>query len=275
MKEIKVIYPEIPNMGDLLNPLIIENLFGVKVIRSNRFNTQMVAIGSGLGAFQWEYKLTKMIPQLLSHIFMGNLHVWGTGFIHSNEAMTQNFFRKNVTFHALRGEKTKKRVEKILRKEIDVPLGDGGLLASKLIEVGSKKHRIGIVPHFKEQDCEIFKKLAKKHDDSIIIDLKDDPVKVLKDISECEVIISSSLHGLIVADSFGIPNVYMKVTDNLMGDGFKFEDYYSSYGLMCKPIHHSNALHITYKDICDNYEISKTQVENKKIDLINSFPKNL
>ena len=53
----------------------------------------------------------------------------------------------------------------------------------------------------------------------------------MKIISECECIISSSLHGLIIADSFLIPNQMVHLTDKLYGDGFKFDDYYSNFDI--------------------------------------------
>ena len=51
---------------------------------------------------------------------------------------------------------------------------------------------------------------------------------MIADLTSCELIFSSSLHGLIVADSFGIPNIHMELSDKLVGGNFKFEDYYSS-----------------------------------------------
>ncbi|MDE1549880.1 polysaccharide pyruvyl transferase family protein [Jeotgalibaca caeni] len=275
MKKLKVTYPVIPNMGDLLNPLIIEKLFDYKVESTNRYSSDLIGIGSGLGGFQKEPGLKNSFLQNYSKIFSGNLHVWGTGFIHSDETMTSSFFRKNVIIHALRGEKTRRRVEQIMNKDIDVPLGDGGLLASELINPTNKKYRLGIIPHFKEQEDPVFEKLKKKHSDSTIIDLREDPIEVIKKLSECETIISSSLHGLIVADSFGIPNAYVKVTDNLLGDGFKFHDYYSSFGLKCNVMSKTDILELSVTDIQRNYEVDFSEVTQKKQQLKEAFPKKI
>ena len=38
-------------------------------------------------------------------------------------------------------------------------------------------------------------------------------------------------HGLIVADSFHVPNMHVVFDERLKGDGYKFDDYYSAYGL--------------------------------------------
>ena len=53
---------------------------------------------------------------------------------------------------------------------------------------------------------------------------------VCRDISGCERILSSSLHGLIIADSFSIPNRRIGFYNNLKGGDFKFEDYASALG---------------------------------------------
>jgi pyruvyltransferase len=45
---------------------------------------------------------------------------------------------------------------------------------------------------------------------------------------ECEKIISSSLHGLIISDAYGIPNARVNVSNKLFGGDFKFIDYYKS-----------------------------------------------
>jgi hypothetical protein len=49
-------------------------------------------------------------------------------------------------------------------------------------------------------------------------------------------VISSSLHGLIVADSLGIPNVWLRLSPDVLGGDYKFKDYYSVFGLAPEPI---------------------------------------
>ena len=56
----------------------------------------------------------------------------------------------------------------------------------------------------------------------------DDWKSVIEDICCCEAIVSSSLHGLIIADTYGIPNARVKFSDNVTGGDFKYDDYFES-----------------------------------------------
>ena len=43
--------------------------------------------------------------------------------------------------------------------------------------------------------------------------------------------IRDSLHGMIVADSFHIPNMHITLTNNMFGDGNKYNDYLSAFDI--------------------------------------------
>lgn len=45
----------------------------------------------------------------------------------------------------------------------------------------------------------------------------------------CKCVLSSSLHGLIVADALGVPNRRIVLSDKIIGGDLKFDDYYSVY----------------------------------------------
>jgi pyruvyltransferase len=49
----------------------------------------------------------------------------------------------------------------------------------------------------------------------------------LEELNSCEYIFSESLHGLIIADAYGIKNAWIKMGGDV-GDGFKYRDYYST-----------------------------------------------
>lgn len=106
--------------------------------------------------------------------------------------------------------------------------GDPGLLMplyyNKNIE---KKYSLGIVPHYVHYDK--IKNLYKNDKNIIIIDVTKPNIEhVIDDITSCHKIVSSSLHGLIISDSYKIPNGWIKYDNKIRGDDTKFHDYLRS-----------------------------------------------
>lgn len=271
--KIKIAYPLIANMGDLLNPLIVENIFNVKVVSGNTLNSDLFGIGSGLKGLFFSNNIKRRLIQVGASMYKSKVHVWGTGFLNDEEKLP-GLIRKNTYFHAVRGKLSKLKIEKKLNKSLDIPTGDGGILASLLINsANEKKYRIGIIPHFREQDHPLVNQIMEHYKDSKFINLKEDPLSVIQDISDCELILSSSLHGLIVADSFHIPNLHITLSDKLLGDGFKFKDYYSNYNnVNYAPIDFTKRAFPSYSDILEQYAVSKDEVEFMKQEIKRAFP---
>ena len=103
---------------------------------------------------------------------------------------------------------------------VQVPLGDLGLLASRIWPKQPTMHNIGVVRHYVDTDDYPFA--------DIVINASDDAETVIKQISSCRVILSSSLHGLIVADSYGIPNMRIARDDVITGN-YKWLDYKTAF----------------------------------------------
>ena len=57
--------------------------------------------------------------------------------------------------------------------------------------------------------------------------------KVIDEITESNLVISSSLHGIIIAEAYGVPAIWLH-NNECSQDAFKFLDYYYSMGR--KPI---------------------------------------
>lgn len=271
-KTLNVYYAKVPNMGDILNVMVIEKLFGYKVKRHTYLTGELSAIGSGLGQFTLSNNVAISFVQRLFGIMFPSVTIWGTGFICKKER-DNGFYRKKMRFAAVRGELSKRRVERILGYKLNISVGDAGILASYLLEEPTnKKFKVGIIAHYKEQDEPIFTKLLNNYNNATFIDVRQHPSVVIKQIAECETIISSSLHGLIIADSFCIPNIHIVVSNKLLGDGFKFDDYYSSYHIEHKFIDVNSEAFPTIEFIQKNYPITIEMVEKKKKEMIDSFP---
>ncbi len=271
-KKLRVYFAKVPNMGDMLNRDIITKCFGYEVVRNTYLTGTVSGIGSGLGNYTYEEQKWKNVLKAISGVFFPEVYIWGTGFVRYKDKDTE-FYKKKTHICALRGELSRKRVEKMLGHELAVPLGDAGILAEKLLEKRpEKQYRVGIIAHYKEQDAPIFEKLLDRFDDSTFINVRGTPYDVTRKIAECELVISSSLHGLIIADSLGIPNHHITVTDNLLGDGFKFDDYYSGYGLKHDFTDMNTQDIYSLDDIRQRYMIDHAVVEQKQKKMLECFP---
>jgi len=268
--ELRLTYRRIPNMGDMLNIPIMKEIFSYDVKYSTK-SSVLLAIGSGLGSLVAEQN-AKSFYKLLYKPFLPKVHIWGTGFM--NYSNSRKFFVvRRMEVAALRGRLSKERVERALNRELSCPLSDGGILASCLLkEEEEKRYKIGVIPHFRERHNPLFKKLADSYKDSLLIDVTQDPHVVIRQIAQCESIISTSLHGLILSDSLGVPNVHAVYSGLVKGDGFKFDDYYSGYGMEHQYIRLRDNDTPQIYDIVNNYAISHDQVEQKKREMINAFP---
>lgn len=87
-----------------------------------------------------------------------------------------------------------------------------------------KKYDISIIPQLvTEQD------VREKYSDAHIISMNTDDYKsVINQIASSKLIISSSLHGVILADAYGVPSVWYRGLDKVID--FKYLDYYASTG---------------------------------------------
>lgn len=52
----------------------------------------------------------------------------------------------------------------------------------------------------------------------------------MEELNACEYIVSSSLHGLILAEAYEIPNCWMELECAQQRSRFKYDDFYASIG---------------------------------------------
>jgi len=277
---IRLYYVNPNNMGDLLNELIIPRITDRSIVQClNPLKFDVMGIGS-CGSSVWANRFSN--PGLVGRakdcikIVGGKLlnkpcAIWGTGFFKDYSDRKLKLIRSNTQFIAVRGALSQRIIEKSLGRQINPVLCDGGILASELIPAPTqKKYRIGFIPHFKEHqvagDIGLTEMLKHKAD-AVIIDLRNEPIGVITQIAECECIVSSSLHGCIVADSFNIPNIRVRISD-IPGSGFKFDDYYSGFGVASPARVIKGASDFpTEREIIDRYQITPDAVQKKKKDM--------
>lgn len=206
------------------------------------------------------------------------IHIYGTGFI-KEPVQANEQFNRPVIIHALRGKKSLARCEQILQKKLpDVVLGDPGLLIRRIFpNINSNKiYDVGLICHIADDPRELHKHLnfspAIK---TTMLDITLPPDEFVIRLSECKFILSSAMHGLICADSLGIPNAHIILSDKVIGNEYKYRDYYSAFSQAeYTPIYLSNTT-LTDRDIprlTENYHISSDEIDRICDRLIQAFP---
>ena len=227
MKKINLIYWNSPNFGDLLSPYIVGNLSSCRTYhkyKANRWWTEFIIC---LLKFDFSKILHILYPWQKSLIAIGSVIawgnkksvVWGAGLLRRDESIEVG------KVYAVRGKYTRDALQEkgYVIHEI---YGDPAILLHLIYHTNTKINfgKIGIVPNWEETDFFIDKYGAKYH----IIDLRTNRLcDVIDDIVSCEYILSTSLHGIIVAHTYGIKALWIKKGD-IQTDGIKFDDYFSS-----------------------------------------------
>ena len=220
MKTLKTFWHASRNFGDTLTPIVVAYLTGQDIQYAHRKSTgKLIAIGSVMTALR------------------KNDVVWGTGSIRAGHkgCIKQPDGSK---FLAVRGPLTRELIDG------DVPeiYGDPGILMPLIYDPAmEKRYAIGYMPH--HIDREILLKKMKFGGEIKFIDIMQDWDKVIEEMNSCEMIVTSSLHGIVCSDAYGIPVRWEKYSDNVIGGEFKFQDYFlgtgrerHNYGDIIKPI---------------------------------------
>ncbi len=193
------------NFGDLLTPLILK-YYGFTPVFEYPQKAKCVVVGTILNILPSDYE---------GYIIGSGWTKWEHGSF------------SNAIIYGVRGLLTKE----FLGIDDHICIGDPGLLISQIYPCDIKKvYRLGIIPHESEVEDKRLKKIQDRaQGNCIIIDPRNKDCRiVLEKINSCEYIVSSSLHGLIVSDSYGIPNGRIKLNELDGNKDFKFHDYYSS-----------------------------------------------
>ena len=290
----KLHYYQSNNFGDALSPKIVEKLCGCYVEYADPYKADMVAAGSVLYTGHWlfrdgEYNRTLRGSISFFRIKMKTrkipIKIWGSGFLEYPSFPQRIDIIRSMEIFALRGRVSHQILDRLgicpITKKI--VYGDPGLLYPMLLDsMPKKEYDIGIIPHYfdKEKGIAIFNAINSTDIKALLIDVLDnDPVETIRRIAKCETILSSSLHGCIVADSLEIPNRQMTLsTFNLNQENYllKYKDYYSAYGLeMPQPLKINDILENVKRiqsKIIQEYCVPKDGIENVKSALKASFP---
>lgn len=229
------------NLGDILSPYIVEKVTGIP--------PQWAGPGEGLCAIGSVIKYAK-----------ASTPVWGSGTPNSRDTLAPH-----AAYHSVRGPLTR---DLVIRSGGTCPevYGDPAWLLPILYPRRAKPtHKIGLILHFTHEQMST----PVAHDVKRI-DIRrigySEIEEFLDELLDCEQIISSSLHGVIIAQAYGIPACLATVTTSaaqIHGDGIKFDDYYRSIGYEGAPekLDLSNPLSVSYDSIsAEKFLLARTPI---------------
>lgn len=270
------------NYGDELNSYIISQLSTQKVrhipypykwyyipykyLHALIFKSEYASLKGAIRSI-FAKKIVFGIGSILHKYNRKNVYVWGSGIGHIDWKID------NANFTAVRGVYTQKKLTDLGYIAPSI-IGDPALLLPLLISKSKKKYKFGVIPHYVQFDD--VKNNYKSPIDSIIINMKEDIYSVTDKISSSDFVISSSLHGLIVAHSYNIPALWVNFDSNnkLAGDNVKFKDYFSSVGIEAyspiyiqtlEPSFLENIKYEHHNKLYINFDLRKIQIELLKV----------
>ena len=239
----------IRNWGDDLNPWLFNKLTGAKA----KFCDYP------------SYPKLLMAGSIL-HRAGPNDICWGTGLLSPEHAK----FAKLRKVVAVRGPLTH---QLLLQNGIDVPqlFGDPGILAPDLVNVSQTKlTKAVLIPHYTEEEAG--RKWAQEKG-ADFLSVSTSTEDFIARVAQSEVVVSSSLHGIICAESLGIPAVWTKFGGDIIGGRFKFDDYLLGTGRQVKhlvPLD-SNKSHINLDSLIQE-ALPPFNVSEYKAELLRCFP---
>lgn len=201
-------------------------------------NLILAELISGRKALPYKYASAKqsiaMVGSILPWAIEPDTIVWGSGCLNSRDELW-NHIQKPKQVLAVRGPLTRKVLmdHGIYCPEI---YGDPALLFPRYYQPKvEKQYKYGVILHASTSlTGSIVSHFHTLLGDSVLFI---DPImfnkwnEFIDKILSCEYILSSSLHGIIIADAYKIPNLWISLTNNEHPDNnFKFKDYYLSIG---------------------------------------------
>lgn len=206
------------NFGDLIGPWLVREMSG-RPVRNIKGRSRADGV-TGLAT----------VGSLIQNFDRPGLEVWGTGTMKpiSRRRAAWLAARRPSRIHAVRGPKTHWHITRRLGWEAPKIYGDPAVLLPRLYTPGPRPDVAGktaIVAH--HTHAETLKRLDP--DRFHWVEVIDDPDTVVDQIAAAGRVISSSLHGLIVAQAYGVPWTWLQLGDELLaGSGFKYEDFFAS-----------------------------------------------
>lgn len=231
-----------PNLGDAISPIIVDY-----VLSKRNLNIDKVVSGK------------KHLSAIGSTLTAGiqDCCVWGSGV--ANIKCSYRLKNRKLDIRSVRGPLTRLA---LMEYGYDCPevYGDPGVLLKKIYNPEVKvKHRFGLIIHVSEKR----KNIKNIDEDVILIDIgTTDYKKFVRMIKSVETVISSSLHGIILAETYGVRSILLKPEKDL----FKYYDWYYSTGRYSFPI--ADSIEQAYNIM----PVELPELDRMEKNIMNSFP---
>lgn len=198
------------NFGDYLSLKLVERIVGQPIRESNNYSKERKLLA--IGSIFW-----------FAH---NNDVVWGSGVKRDNILDTQYKFKK-LDVRAVRGPLTREFLIRNFRIKCPKIYGDPALLVPYFFPEFKRKknpkYEYIIIPHYSEEV------LFPKSEYSNAVYPSEPWNEVIEKITDSKLVISGSLHGIIVAEAFGVPARLLRKVKKIE-PMFKYADYYEGTG---------------------------------------------
>lgn len=237
------------NLGDYLAEVIYKFMLERFSLQQNKKCSKtihLLTIGSIIGMKQF------------------NSVVWGSG-IHRLCSVQSIIKRKRYVKYDIRAVRGPVTRFLLMSAGYECPeiYGDPGVLMPLIYKTDNyeKKHNISVIYHLSQAD-------DKKRDGLNYINIQTtDYKKFIDEIVQSELIISSSLHGIILAEAYGVPAIFLN--EKMDNEIIKFFDWYYSTGRYNVQIAKSMDEALNMKPM------ELPNLDEMRERLINTFPKDL
>lgn len=199
------------NLGDILSPVIVNHMLALK----------KTSPSSKIDGIKHLYAVGSLLTAGIQ-----DCTVWGSGVL--NASLSYRLEGRKLDIRAVRGPLTRAI---LIDYGFNVPdvYGDPAILLPEIYTPKniSKVAKYGVIMHKDDQ------KDISKFKDSVEIDIKTSNFRMFIDqLHSVEIIVSSSLHGIIIAESYGIAAILLKPKVDIL----KYYDWYYSTNRLHFPI---------------------------------------
>lgn len=208
------------NFGDAIGPWLIELITGRpahNVIDASPEQHGIMTVGS-----------------IITDMNRPNMTIWGSGLLGPLRPHVVARLEKRPPrlITAVRGALTRNELVTELGWNVPEIFGDPALLLPRFVTPSPPLHRAAtpaIVPHYSHKSLVSASVQSGEDEHFSIVDVGEPVEKVVAQIANSKSVVSTSLHGLILAQAYGVPWTWLRLVDKaLVGDEFKFRDFFST-----------------------------------------------